>query len=98
MIVTDEWRGYVRLRENGYTHYTVNHSQNFVNPTTHYHTQGIERMWVDAKMYMKHARHPGPLLQSHLDECTWREMRAKFPGGYLSAFLHDVSENYKMVV
>ncbi len=62
VIVTDEWRGYVRLSENGYRHYTVNHSQNFFNPTTHYLTQGIERMWVDSKMYMKHARHPGPLL------------------------------------
>lgn len=96
VIVTDEWRGYRGLQAAGFEHYTVNHSTNFVDPETGYHTQGIERMWVDSKSFMKHARHPGPLLQSHLDECAWRKMRSGYPGGYLAAFLHDVKENYSM--
>lgn len=35
----------------------MNHSLNFVNPTAHYDTQGIERMGVDSKIFMKYARH-----------------------------------------
>ena len=33
IIVTDEWKGYNRLR-NYYEHYTVNHRENYVDPET----------------------------------------------------------------
>jgi len=32
IIHSDCWRAYNTLNDNGYTHYTVNHSENFVDP------------------------------------------------------------------
>ena len=72
VVQTDEWAGYARLREDGYRHETVNHSGWFIYPNTGVHTQGIERLWVDAKSIMKRHRHTTPLLQSHLDTVAWR--------------------------
>ena len=46
-ILSDQWRAYCRLNESSYCHRTVNHSKNFVNLTTGFHTQAIERAWVD---------------------------------------------------
>ncbi|XP_065321146.1 uncharacterized protein LOC135928618 [Gordionus sp. m RMFG-2023] len=49
-IMTDKWKGYNNLNDNGYDHYSVNHSQNFVDPNDiSTHTQRIERLWRDLK-------------------------------------------------
>jgi len=90
IIMTYQWKGYLPLVMNGFIHYTVNHKKNFVDPHTQVHTQEIERQWVDAKSWMKRARGPGTMLQSHLDEISWRKMRSVHPDGLLAAFLHDV--------
>ena len=45
IIVTDCFRSYTHLNEHGYHHATVNHSENFVDPSTSAHTQRIEGMW-----------------------------------------------------
>ena len=73
MIVSDEWSGYRRIHEHNFTHYTVCHKRNYVDPDTGFYTQAIERAWADAKSYIKRARGGGPLLQSHLDELVWRK-------------------------
>ncbi|KYM95728.1 hypothetical protein ALC62_13634 [Cyphomyrmex costatus] len=50
IIYTDQWRAYRDLENNNnYTHCTVNHSVNFVNPDTGVHTQNIERVWRDMR-------------------------------------------------
>lgn len=89
-VVTDEWKGYSRVRYHSFDHYTVNHSVNYVDPHTHFHTQAIERAWVETKAYMKRARGAGPMLQLHLDEITWRHSRKRDPLGLFHAFLRDV--------
>lgn len=48
-IVSDEWRAYSKIKKNGYKHFTVNHSKNFVDPNSGKHTQLIECLWGIAK-------------------------------------------------
>lgn len=46
IIVSDKWAAYRTLSAEGYTHWNVNHSEEFVssvNPECH--TQNIERLW-----------------------------------------------------
>jgi IS1 family transposase len=49
VIMTDCWKAYNCLEQLGYRHLTVNHSQNFIDPETGAHTQGIERTWRDMR-------------------------------------------------
>jgi hypothetical protein len=48
-IHSDEWRAYNRIKHEEYDHYTVNHTENFVDPGTGRHTQLIEYLWNVAK-------------------------------------------------
>ncbi|ULT97448.1 hypothetical protein L3Y34_005334 [Caenorhabditis briggsae] len=52
-IRTDCWGGYNGLAALGYVHETVNHSLNFVNPTTGVHTQRVESLWSQLKKEIK---------------------------------------------
>jgi len=47
--MSDCWRAYDCLSSEGFVHQTVNHSQNFVDPTSGAHTQNIERLWRDVR-------------------------------------------------
>ena len=50
VIHTDCWAAYRCLRERGFEHYTVNHQENFVDPTDKtIRTQKVERLWRDVK-------------------------------------------------
>lgn len=49
IIMTDCWKGYLNLEELGYTHFTVNHTYNFVDPLNGANTQKIENSWSHLK-------------------------------------------------
>jgi len=43
--MSDTWKAYDCLQDEGYVHLTVNHSLNFLDPDTSAHTHGIENRW-----------------------------------------------------
>jgi transposase len=73
LVISDDWRAYVRLPQQGYAHGTVNHSQNFVNPTTGLNTQRIEAIWSSAKRWRrKHGYTRAEFLDDYLAEFCLR--------------------------
>lgn len=48
-IISDCWRAYDGLDLEGYVHFQVNHSENFVDPITGANTNRIERVWRDVR-------------------------------------------------
>ena len=67
-------------------HNVVIHSQNYMNPTTGVHTQGIERAWVEEKLWLRKHSRPRTSLQRSLDEESWCRLRTQPPFGYDLAF------------
>jgi transposase-like protein len=51
-VISDSWAAYRNLDAQGYTHRTVNHSIQFVNPHTWAHTNTIERTWRSVKAFL----------------------------------------------
>nr|XP_027228456.1 uncharacterized protein LOC113820322 [Penaeus vannamei] len=49
IIISDCWKAYNCLSDEGFEHLTVNHSYHFVDPDTQAHTNTIERQWREAK-------------------------------------------------
>ncbi len=90
MVLTNEWAGYSRLREDSFCHKTVKHSKRCVNPKNGVYTQGIERAWVEGKAIMKRHRRTTNLLQSHLDELSRRKRNRDSVTLLISTFWKNV--------
>ena len=74
-VVTDCWQGYSSLTGERFQHETVNHSRNFVNPDTGFHTQAIERAWVKGKAKMRRTCRPKKRLK-----CIWTGLLGEHHG------------------
>ena len=77
-IFSDEWAAYRNIGlwpGFNYTHLTVNHQQNFVNPSNGAHTQCIEANWGHIKTKLLRSMHGTTLqlLPGHLAEYWWRQ-------------------------
>jgi transposase-like protein len=73
IIITDCWASYNRLSNYGFTHLTVNHSQNFVDPESGATTNNIESVWQ--KLKLAHKKRYGThrsVLSSYMFEFMWR--------------------------
>ena len=68
IIYSDQWAAYngiAGLEGMNYTHHTVCHDRNFVDPETGVHTNGIEGLWSRAKSKIKtmHGTTRDPILE-----------------------------------
>ncbi len=71
-IYTDQWRGFVDLGIDGYTHHTINHSEEYVNRKGH-HANTIESFWSFAqRRLVKFNGIHRTTLPLHIKECEWR--------------------------
>ncbi|KAI6651227.1 hypothetical protein LOD99_5374 [Oopsacas minuta] len=74
-IHSNEWASYAILQHTTYVHHTINHSQNFVDPHTGVHTQGIESSWGSVKKRLRKGQTTNPdLLETHLQISTKRSL------------------------
>jgi len=73
IIMSDEWAAYRQLQNiNNYTHMTINHSVNCVNPVTGANTQRIESNWRAMKRVLATGGHKRQKLADSLAEYLWR--------------------------
>ena len=75
-VISDEWRSCSRIPTLGTSHQTVNHSINFVDPTTGAHTQTIESTWSQVKGMMRKRgvmNTSEELFDTNLPEYLWRK-------------------------
>ena len=93
IVNTDCFKSYDNLEEKlKLKHYTVNHSQNFVDPETGCHTNTIESTWWAVKRSFRssHTRHEN--FAEHLAEYLYLKSTA---GPYqFTQFLYDIAKLY----
>lgn len=94
-VMTDEWAAYRALPTLGYQHLTVNHSQNFVDPSTWANTQTIESTWRALRRGSLSAGGTAQRnLAYHLFEYMWRREMAILGKDSFMGFLEIVAEVY----
>ena len=76
-IITDGWKSYINLGLHGYVHTDVNHSEDFVNPSTGAHTNLIKGTWTHAKYkaFRRGGRKTEDSLRNDLSEFMWRKQK-----------------------
>jgi len=74
-IYSDQWAAYAQLGNLGYTHMTVDHSRNFVDPNTGVCTNSIQAYWSRVKRNVRlHWLSRRDQLPLRIDEFLWRDM------------------------
>ncbi|XP_063067307.1 uncharacterized protein LOC134458829, partial [Engraulis encrasicolus] len=93
-VISDQWGAYRRaLAALGYRHFTVNHSQWFVDPNTRAHTQHIERAWLKYKstIWRLRGNRTETLLKDHLCLIEWTHWLGNVHrNGTLGRLLRDI--------
>lgn len=96
IIHSDMWRAYGGIPNlpHGYQHFTVNHTQNFVNPITGAHTQSIESMWQKVKSRAKKQFGDSrTLFETYLPEYLWRQQFGAYSEVFFN-FWSQISQFY----
>ena len=91
-IISDEWRAYCTLEDEGYQHRTICHKRNFVSPDDPtVHTQNIESQWRQAKNCFPKNSTTEDLRESYLQEYMYRKKYGK------NNMVHKLIEDIKLV-
>ena len=98
IIYSDQWAAYSGIagfEGMNYTHHTVCHDRNFVDPETGVHTNGIEGLWSRAKSKIK-AMHgtSRDLILVYIAEYMFKLM---FPNDAFGQFWQCFSDQYNLV-
>ena len=92
IIVSDKWKAYSNLNREGYTHWSVNHSEEFVAADDErVHTQNIERLWQDLKEWTKRPGNVKRRVQQYLARYLFVKTFGK---NCLHEFLHQAALLY----
>ena len=91
-VMSDMWKACDCLKDEGYTHLTVNHILNFVDPDTGAHTQRIENTWWGIKRSMPRTGTSKDLFESYLQEWLWRQHYGDDPFGNIIKHIADLYE------
>jgi len=98
-IWTDRWRAYDQLSTLGgvspYTHKSVNHSTNFVDPVTGANTNYVEGYWSRLKGFCrkKQVMH-SPLLAQHIEHFMWFETYGSDGASTFQNIIQHIAEKY----
>lgn len=88
IIYTDQWRGFADLGIDGYTHTSINHSEEYVDKQGH-HANTIESFWSFASRRLaKFNGIPAATIVLHIKECEFRWNHRADLISALKAILH----------
>ena len=93
-IMTDCWKSYSTLQEEGYIHGTVNHSYEFVNSVTGDNTQMIESTWRVVKQSLPNFGTTKEQYESYFEEFMFRRKYFEGRPDHFLAFLEKVASVY----
>ena len=91
-VMSDMWKAYDCLKDEGYTHLTVNHSLNFIDAATCAHTQRNENTWWGVQRSMPRTGTSKDLFESYLQEQLWRQHYGDDPFGNIIKHIADLYE------
>ena len=94
-VMSDCWKSYDMLEEEGYIHGTVNHSLEFVNSETGDHTQNIESIWRAVKRLLPRSGTVKRHYNSFFAEFMFRRQYFEDCLDRLLAFLEEAKKVYK---
>jgi len=84
-VMSDMWKAYDCLKDEGYSHLTVNHSLNSVDPGAHTQRWGVKRS-------MPCTGTSKDLFESYLQEWMWRKHYGDDPSGNNLKHIADLYE------
>nr|XP_034194197.1 uncharacterized protein LOC117610669 [Osmia lignaria] len=76
-IISNCWKAYNCLNNEGYKHSTVNHSYNFIDPDTSAHTESIKRTWSDIRQNISRYGNKEEDLTSYLAEYLFKRSHTR---------------------
>ena len=95
-VMSDLWRAYDCLNDEGFQHLTVNHSLNFVDPDTGAHTPNIENTWWVAKRSLPQTGRSRDMFENYLLEFLWRRHYRTHDSFPFFLFLEHITEIYRV--